>query len=202
MVVIEGDLNTWDALAYGEKNPVNLDYLRNQLTNIPQALNEFTNNFYSEARNLFEKYNGSAAQRLIKSVTRSVQSLFRADTIHSMFELGELQNANIVMQRWNMANPVIRNLYHNQKCDGYSDTYVDMEPKAIGETHYDYRRVMDGVIVDSDDDWVVKFYPDEIKTGDRELDHTDKMTILDTWKIMEMFVKAGEDPTSPYGSKL
>lgn len=202
MVVIEGDLNTWDALAYGEKNPVNLDYLRNQLSNIPQALNDFTNNFYSEARDLFEKYNGSAAQRLIKSVTRSVQSLFRVDTIHSMFELGEIQNANIVMQRWNMANPVVRELYHNQKCDGYSDTYVDMEPNAIKETHYDYRRVMDGVVVDSDDDWVVKFYPDEIKTGDKELDHTDKMIILETWQIIEMFVKAGDDPTSPYGSKL
>jgi hypothetical protein len=202
MVVIEGDPNTWNALTYGEKNPMNLDYLRNQLATIPQALNDFTNSFYSEARSLFDKYNGSAAQRLIKSVTRSVQSLFGTDTVHSMFELSEIQNANIVMQRWIMANPVVRKLYHDQKCDGYSDTYVDVAPTDIGERHYDYRRVMDGVVVDSDDDWVVKFYPDEMKAGDKELDHVDKMNILSTWEIMEMFIKSGDDPTSPFGSKL
>ena len=103
-----------------------------------------------------------------------------------------------------MANPVVRQTYHEQKCDGYSDTYIDNQPSAIKETHYDYRRVMDGVVVDKDNDgWSVKFYPDDLHDGDRELVHGEKVDILHSWDIIEMFMKAGDkDPTSQYGAAL
>ena len=52
-----------------------------------------------------------------------------------------------------MAQPDIRSLYHKGHCDGYSDTYVDMEPGLVGEQHYDYRRVMDGVVEETETGW-------------------------------------------------
>lgn len=203
--LIYGDGDAFDAVVYGEQNPANLSYFQNQIKSISNTLTSVGQNFFSNANALYEKFNGSEAMRLVKAANRAVKSLFKPNKIYSIFELEEMQQTSSVMQRWIMANPVVREMYHKQSCDGFSDTYVDMHPGQIGENHYDYRRVMDGVICDDqiNDEWYVKFYIDELETGDKHLNHDDKVDILTTWSIAEMFIKAGgDDPTSPYNSSL
>lgn len=204
MQIIHGGVDTWDALAYGEQNPINTNYFRNQIQSSFNSLNEIGRQFFSDARELYEKFNGSAAMQAVRNATRAAASVFQPNIVRSLFEIHDFQNASLVMQRWLMANPVVRQRYQEQKCDGYSDTYMDMHPGTIGETHYDYRRVMNGIIQDTEDDgWKVKFYPDELLNGDRELFLDEKVDILSSWDIIQGFMKAGqEDPTSPYGTKL
>lgn len=204
MQIIYGGVDTWDALAYGEQNPINNNYFRNQIATVSNSLNEVGRQFFSDARDIYERFNGSAAMQAIRTATKAVTSMFQPNVVRSLFEISDFQNATLVMQRWIMANPVVRQTYHDQKCDGYSDTYVDMHPGAIGENHYDYRRVMDGIVQDTEDDgWKVKFYPDELAHGDRELFLDEKVDILTSWEIIQGFMKIGKaDPTSQYGNNL
>lgn len=204
MQIISGGLDAWDALAYGEQNPANLNYFKSQLQNIGNTLTDFGRQFYADAERIYDNFNGSHAMQILRNVTKAAKTLFQPNIVKSIFEMDDMQMASVVMQRWIMANPVVRQLYHDQRCEGYSDTYVDLHPGDIGEKHYDYRRVMDGMIQENEDgSWFAKFYADEILEGDKELIHEDKVNILSTWEIVEMFMKAGEkDPTSQYNSSL
>jgi len=201
--IIYGGDDSFNAVVYGDQNPANLNYFQRQIESVSNTLTSVGQQFFADIDALREKYNGAEALRLMKAATRAAKSLFKPNKIQSIFDIGEMQHAPMVMQRWVMANPMVREVYHKQGCDGYSDTYKDMYPGMIGENHYDYRRVMDGVIREDGDEWYAKFYMDELVEGDRELSHDDKVDILSTWDIAEMFIKAGkEDPTSAYNTTL
>ena len=111
------------------------------------------------------------------------------DNVHNAFGL---------MARYVMANPTIRTLYQQNKCDGYSDSYTDLYPGTIRDDHYDYQRVMDGVVnFDTQDDrWEIKYYTD-YSDQDEELSPEDKFTILDTWNAACNVIARGLDPTDP-----
>ena len=96
----------------------------------------------------------------------------------------------------------LRLMYHQQRCEGYTDTYVDMHPGDVGEQHYDYRRVVDGMVMEQDDELVSVQYFDEIKEGD-ELDIDDQVAILRTWDSVKAAIEENkEDPTSPFNASL
>lgn len=203
MRVVSGGTAAWNAIAYGQQNPLNLGYFKSQLENIGQNLNEQAKVFYQDVQSLYDKFNSSEAMRLMRSAMKSAASLFNDNIIRPLTSVDELQNASMQMQRWVMANPVIRQMYHNQECDGYSDTYVDMEPGKIGEAHYDYRRVMDGVVVCGEDQESFTQYFEDLYEGDRDLILSEQSDILTTWSFMEAMVKAlKDDPTSQYGGQL
>lgn len=200
--IIHGGTDSFNAVVYGEQNPANLDFFKRSIANVGQTLTDIGKQFYSNTSELYERFNGSDAMRLAKAAARAAASLFMPDRIGSIFEMGQFQQAPPVMQRYLMAEPFVRAQYHAQKCDGYSDTYVDREPGLVGDAHYDYRRVMHGVIKDDDESYV-KFYIEDLEPGDRHLSHEDKVDIINSWDILKALMKAGgEDPTSPFNSKL
>lgn len=202
--VVYGGDEAFDAIVYGQQNPANLNYFQSQLNNVSQTLTNIGQQFFSNANEIYERFNGAEALRLIKAATRATVSLFTPDKITTLHGIGQFQQAPLTMQRWVMANPEVRTMYHAQRLDGYADTYVDVQPGKIGENHYDFRRVMDGVVTDDEEDTsFVKFYIDELEEGDAPLTHEDKVDILNTWDIVNMFLRAGkEDPTSPYNTSL
>ena len=62
---------------------------------------------------------------------------------------------------------------------------------------------MSGVVVETDDGWYVNHYIDDLKDGDRELSDHNKVDILSTWKVVEMFMKENDqDPTNPNSGYL
>lgn len=193
----------FDAILYPETHIANRNYFQNQVSNFGNTLNDFGRNFMEAARNVYEQINSSEAMHLARVAIRAAKGVFNPNQILEFRDLVDFHAATPTMQRWVMASPCVRDLYHQQRCDGYADSYNDIQPGIIGEQHYDYRRVMDGVIQETGDDgWMVKFYPDELREGENELDHHQKVAILRTWDIAEMFIKRGEDITNPYGGKL
>ena len=194
--------DVFNALLYPEQSPFHGNYFHTQVTNFNEILTETGQNFMSAARTIYDKINDSAGAELARRAIRAAKGMFNSNLIVPIFNLEDIQLAQPTMQRWVMANPVVRDLYHQQRCSGFADTYVDMEPGTVKETQYDYRRVMNGVIVEDEHDWHAKIFFDELREGDRELTHHEKFDILDTWSIVEMFVKAGKDPTDPYGGSL
>lgn len=206
MRFIEGGDLVFDALAYGTDVPTSTsNYFQNEIASISNTLNAAGQSFFSNVKSLYDNINNSDAIRMARNAIQAAATLFLPDTVTPLISLAQFQTAGLVMQRYVMANPVVRQAYHAQRIDGYSDTYVDRHPKDIGENHYDYRRVMNAVVQTDEeaDTWFVKFYPDELVEGDKELSHDEKVDIIKTWDLMEMFINAGEnDPTSVYGSKM
>jgi hypothetical protein len=206
MLTASGD-NEFDALVYGaRKHPGTIAYLQKQLEPFRSGggLTEFGRQFADTARSLYESFNGSEAMRLARAAIRRAGALYMSDTIQSIWELGRLQNAPVAMQRWIMAEPETRRLFHQQRCDGFSDTYIDVEPGAIGEAHYDWRRIHDGLAQKTaDGELVFEQYWERLKEGDRHLELDEQSDIIATHSFARAHALAGtEDHTSNEGGML
>ena len=114
------------------------------------------------------------------------------------------------MQRYLMAEPTTRQMYIDQRCDGYSDTYVDVDPGTIGPAHYDYRRATDGLLMDSptpdangDYGWTAVTYMEELLPDDVELTLSEQVDIQYSWQWLKAIMAEGEqDPVSRYNADL
>jgi len=190
----------FDAFLYGQTHPAVTDFLSNQFNKIGSAISDATNNFRLESKNLYDHFNSNAVVRFARNTVNKFFGVndVKIDNIQFLTDIGQFQNAGLNMQRWVMANPTVRQLYHDQQIDGYSSTYVDMSPNDIGADHYDYRRVNDGVMKFSkEDDWKCIEYLDELKEGDRDLMIDEKSDILHSWSNLEYLLSlCGKDPTS------
>jgi len=200
--VVQAGTVGFDSVLYANQNPANAIYIQNQLQNFSSSLNEVGAKFLAASRDIYNNLNSSVVADAARLAMRTAAGLF-LNYIAPLTTMNSFQTAAPIMQRWVMANPNVRELYHNQLCNGYADTYVDYHPEDVGENHYDYRRVMDSVIVDNDEGSSVKYYLDNLIDGDKELTPYEKFDILSTWNILEAFITAGkEDPTSPYNDML
>lgn len=203
MIIVDGGIDAFNGLVYGLHNDNDINYFRNNVTNIPQMVGAYGQMFKETTQNLFDRYHGSQAIQLAKLAIHHAAQIFRADDVRSLFDVVDFQTAGLVMQRWVMANPTVRAMYHAQQCDGYSDTYIDDHPGKIGDNHYDYRRVTNGIVQESGDNWFVNIFSEDLKEGDQELDIHKQASILSTYEILNMMFKRGyDDLTNPYGGKL
>ena len=142
-----------------------------------------------------------------RAMMRKVGGLFHPNTIMPLTSVEALQNAKPIMQRYVMSNGPIREMYHKQRLDGFSGDYADHHPGLVGDWHYDYRRVMNGVAQDyqkedGTEGWRVSMYPDDLEEGDRELEIDEQAIILDAWMLATAAIKAGIDPTDVLNGKL
>lgn len=195
------------ALVYPQKHPSTVEYLHQQFAALPPLITDKAKSFFEEAKKVTDWVTSSQAWNLAREAVKSVfgeTNIVKDDMVMSLKDMLQFQTATTTMQRWIMANPTVRKTYHDQQCDGYSDTYVDLEPDCVGKEHYDYRRVMDGVMeFQQDNSWKMTHYLDPLKEGDRELHFLEKVDILDTWSQLEILMALGGiDPTNPKGGEL
>lgn len=203
MIIVDGGRAAFDGLIYGLHNDSDVNYFRSQTSNIPQMIGAYGDMFKQKSVELFDRFHGSQAVHLAKLAIHHATQIFQSDGIRSLFDAVQFQTAGAVMQRWVMANPTVRTMYHAQQCDGYSDTYVDHDPGKIGDNHYDYRRVMQGMVQEDGDSWYAHIYSEDLRDGDQELLIHEQASILSTWNILNiMFKKGYEDLTNQYGGTL
>ena len=207
---IDGGTLMFDSLLYGRPHPSTQQFLASQFQQLSSNLTTAGQRFMESAAEVFEKLAGSEAERVLRAVGRNIRSMWQLDEIRMLSTIGELQTAPLTMQRWIMAEPMVRQMYHDQRVDGYSESYVDVHPGDIGESHYDYRRVMDGVLVDDeepdnngDPSWHATTYIEELLPEDRDLLLEEQVDILQTWEHVRAAIKRGkEDPTSRFNADL
>lgn len=203
--VTVGSSEEFNAMAFGQKHPGTINFLQNQISNIQNMSNIFTDAgrmFVTAATDMFNRYNSEEALRRVSAAVRKVSHVFQSNTIRHIHDIGGLQQAPVIMQRYIMAEPTVRNMYLEQRCDGYSGTYVNMHGNAVGEDHYDYRRVMNGIVADhieedGETNWKCTLYYEELIEGDRELTIEEQDDVINTWDAIKYAMKLGEDdPTS------
>lgn len=180
-----------DLMLYGDRSQFIGNYLQQQIQQLGPVMNSFGERLMGAVQTSYDFVTDQLTQMGLKHELQS-QGLGVVDNYFvELPDWEAMQQANLTMQRWVMAQPDVRDLYQSQDIDGYSDEYVDLDEGGIGESHYDYRRVMDGVITDGEevDEWVIKHYFEDLLPGDRELDHYEKELILNTWEAAKYMLE-------------
>lgn len=178
-----------DLVLYGDKSNVISNYLYNQMQAMPQAFNEFSQRVYNAMSTSYNYINDKLTQYGILNKLQDNGLVVIDNYYQELLTFQQLQNANLTMQRWVMAHPQIKQMYINQNLDGYSGSYVNISGKTAGEDDYNYRRVMDGALIPTEDGWTVKHYLEDLQIGDQELDHFKKSQIRNTWDAMDWFLQ-------------
>ncbi len=197
-----------NTLIFGETHPDTVRNLQSQLINRPIILDQykkyeddFINNFnYFSSNQAINR----ARDIVLKYVPDTCNKTSYTNYVLPLITLEEQQNASSTMQRWIMANPEIRTLYLKQRCDGYNETYINRYGDKIGEDHYDYRRVMDGIGVEQNNgDIVFTEYIEELHSGDRDLSLVEQTDIINSWNTTNLLLSLWkDDPTNPNGGEL
>lgn len=198
----------FNATLFPEATPETTQWLNDQFHRDTSMLTDMGRQFLDNAVEYWKKSYDPNLMRRVRAMTRELPEMAHPNIIRVIRDIDGVQNAQPVMQRYIMANPSVRKLYHRQLCDGYSDSYVDLEPGVIGDDHYDYRRVMEGIVVmlpipgSQETTWQVSMYPEELAEGDRSLDADEQFIILDAWELSDVAIQSGIDPVNKDGGEL
>ena len=206
-VIRGGSPQMFNALLFPEAPPETKEWIREQFNNASSHLTEMGRNFMEGAADLYRRLNDPMIAKMARRAVRGFAGLGHPNMIAKLTTITEIQAAKPVMQRYIMALPELRRLYHQQRCDGYSDSYVDHQPGKVGDAHYDYCRVMNGIIQEYQDEagndtWKVVMYPDDLEEGDRELDLDEQSAILTCWEIAREALRQKIDPSDVFNGKL
>lgn len=201
---IDGGTLAFDQLMYAPPTRSAMEFLDNRRVAISQGLTEAGRTFMDTTRDVWSNLYGEGAARLARAAVRQVQSLWDTDIVRQLVSMAQMQNAPVAMQRWVMAEPYVREQYLNQKLDGYSDSYVNTQGSAIGADQYDYRRVMNGIVVDVEDEgWSATTWFEELDSPEDELYFDQQTDIIHTWGNIVRAIRRGkDDPTSRWNSSL
>jgi hypothetical protein len=203
--VVYGDASDFNTICFGMPDPATRKFLDEQWSNNRRFF--IDNNFVNEVDSLMANYQSANTLTRARAILRSTDSLLTdPDRIYMLETLDDFQTATPAMQRWVMANPLARKLAQEQLIYGYAKTYHDIDPDGIGETHYDYRRAVDGLVKlyakDNEDDYSHTEYLDSLLEEDRELTLDEKVDIRRTWENLEYFLNyTDQDPTNIYGGE-
>lgn len=175
-----------DRILYGDKSRILSGYLASQLQAINPAYNEFAARIHNAVHNAYTFVTDKLAQYGIMNEIANMGQAAIDNHYHSIQSFQELQNANFTMQRWVMAHPGVRQLYVDQNLDGYSNTYENHFGKYVGDDDYNYRRVMDGVLRETNDGrWAYTRYNEDLHPGDVPLTLFERHQVLNTWETID-----------------
>lgn len=191
-----------DVFAGGHLDHGTMNWLGQRNETILQTVTDGARAFFQQAQNLYQMVSSSDATMLLRNLKAKAEDTWTFD-ITPVTSLVGLQTANPYMQRWIMAQPELRQRYLNQEVEGYGESYTNLHGNAVGERHYDYRRVMDGMGTIDEEGLHYTTYHEAIAEGERELTVFEKVDILRTWNAVQKYLDEGEDdPSSPCGNQL
>lgn len=192
----------FDVLAYGSPHPGTLTYIRQKFDTLSSALSDRGAAFMADARQVWDQFMGSAAIRKARAVKEKLLGgMYLRNEILTYDSIGQFQSAPPVMQNIIMSEPLIRQMYYDQRIDGYSGSYVDPNPGCIGWDDPTYRMVMNGMLVDHPEhDFHCRIVLDDLPEGVAPLDIDQKSNATGTWEAARAFIEAGkEDITNLLG---
>lgn len=181
-----------------------VDYMGEAYDRASHYLNDRAREWASQATDAFARIDFDTVMKRAKRTLRELSNVFDTDSVRPLTTVTALQESPQCMMRWLMAEPTTRELYHGGGCAGYDELYVDVQPNSIGADHYDYRRVMDGVVqVQDNGGWHSDSYFENYRDEDDELTDQERFDILRSWGVLKSAIEKGdEDPTSLYNGSL
>jgi hypothetical protein len=191
-----------DVFAGGHLDNNTLQWLGQRNESVMQSVTSAAQGFFQQAQNLYQMVSSSDALMMMRNLKAKTENTWAFDIVPVTSLVG-LQTANPYMQRWIMAQPELRQRYLNQEVEGYGESYENKHGDTVGDSHYDYRRVMDGVVTHTAEQFGYKHYLEQTPEGERELTVFEKVDILKTWNTVQKYLDEGdEDPSSVTGAML
>ena len=179
------------------------DYISERL-NDDRVGSRFSDRFRERAIQVRDRLKESRLYRSTLAATRRLKNRGRVDAVQQLLDIGATQNAPRVMQRYVMANKLLRSHWQRRQAAGYEDGYSKdrHNRNCIGDTHDVYRIVTNGYARKTDEGYRATTYyltpeeRDELKTPDR-------LDVLITWATVEESIWAmADDPSSQYNASL
>lgn len=206
MVIVEQDDMDFKQGFFGEMTRSTKDFINRSWDNFDtSSIGASARKIYEASKNLiFETFENEKVRKLRASI-RSARESVDLNLFKELNDIGALQHAPGSMQHLLMANPVVRTLFHRGLVDGYSETYTDMQPNAIGEDHLHYRLATNGIVIKDYKDgmYYSTSYHDEELDLYEELDIVEQSIIANAWQRANVILAEGkDDPTSIFNSSL
>ena len=203
-VLISGDNSIFDAMVYGQGNQSGQEFLSMLNNQFMQALTpDLQAYYYNIGNTVYGGINQADAMNRLRMLGNQYMEIFQPDAILYLQTMEHFQNANAIMQRGLMANPEVRQMYHQGAIDGYAETYVDYDPNVYGNEHYDFRRATSNVwIMDSEGNYSMTDWCDYVAEGDL-LSFEEQHAIQKSWdNMLGILAQRKKDPTSVWGSDI
>lgn len=182
--------DVWAAAICGPPSRGEISFLQQQFTNVKTALTDAGREFMEHSRKLYDHFAGSAAMEFARTALRQSGVTANVNYILPLNTLEELRAAPPIMQQYIMACPSIRRDYHDQRADGYSNTYHDTEPNYIGVDHYHYRRATSGIAeIHEDGNYTLVIHSEELDETIHEPTLDEKIDIQHSWRVAEAIRK-------------
>lgn len=201
-----GDSSVVDALLFGVPTQSTVSFVQREFERFSNtAVGEFGQRLVAETKTLLDRFTNSTVMNMAQAALNQIRSIGMADTIYRFDRMQDFQIAQPMMQTFIMANPMVRKRYHEQRCDGYSDTYVDKHPGKIGKDHVHWQMVNNGLVTEETDGSVswTNYSGAFTDEGGLHLQPVQAHSVLSTWRSLEKLFAEGEfDPTSPWNGKL
>jgi hypothetical protein len=205
--ILYGDDETFNAMTSGIPHPSTIQFLEQERYNPTQQFAHYSQQFVDRTQQLLDWIENNQAARLAQAARRAIGQVWETQSIRHLASIAEFQWAPQPMVRWLMAEPSVRERYHQQGLEGYSGDYTDPFPEPMEPTeHLDYRHVMNGVVVmnpsNEGPEWHATTYYD-----DREdlapMDFLDQIDVIHSWENLRHWITKGkDDPTSRFNASL
>lgn len=206
MVIVEQDDMDFKQGFFGEMTRSTRDFIEKSWSSFDSSgLGAAARKIYEVSKEAITSTFENESVRKLRASIRSARASVDNNAFKQLDSIGAMQHAPGSMQHLIMANPVIRTLYHRGAVDGFSDTYTDIQPNAIGDEHVHYRLATNGIVVQDPNDgqFYSTSYHDEELDLYEPLDIIEQSMIMDAWSRCNELVALGEDdPTSVYNSSL
>lgn len=199
------DDNSFNAIMSGGVDRSLHHYIGSKVNQFTSALGNMASGWVDSIRQRYDSYNIDQMEMVVDNYKRANDHMWTLNDVRPLSTIDELNQASFIMQRWIMANPVLRKAWQAGYCHGYGNDYVDLEPGAIDWLHTDYAKVNNGIqSLNDDGNYVSTTYSQAYNDdGLEELSFREQQDILHTWEAAEYFFGLGEeDPTSQEGTLL
>ena len=179
-------------------------YIGQSMQGYLAAVQSVAPDFANNIKKRYAEIVNSTAVQYAKNIKNRVNSLWQTDSIRFLPNIDKVQQAPDIMRKYIMAMPELRDRWQNSGLSGYDKKYVDEFPNTIGKTHYDYRRVTEGVIRKVDDTVECSIYYEKLLNSGDILDSVQKAVILASWDIIDNSLESDDnrDPTSVWNATL
>lgn len=202
---ITGDTNTFRALAYGRPDMLTLDWCRQREQQHLMMLDPLVRaNYESMAGTVLGAIDYESIANMSRALRNQADGVWLTNDIIPLTTIGEFQNPPPVMVDWIMANPDVREMYHNQQIAGYDEYYVDHDHGLRGYDHYHYRRVKNGIFEENTQgEMVAVEWFDDLRKPTDDLLFGEQLVIMKVWDEMSKILAEGNvDPTSRFNASL
>ena len=202
-VTVSG-FDVFQGMISGTQSRDNISFLDRKLEEFKGSLSHAGRHIAERARKFFDDYDFEGINRTVRAFQRKMESRFVPNDVRPMRKIGEFQQAGTTNIRWMHANPTFRRTWQKGRCEGWGDKYFDLEPGSVGESHTDYKKVMNGLtqFTEEGHSYNVTYF-DAIEDGREELDLDQQNDIRESWDWLEHFLSlGGDDPSSPSNNSL